>query len=274
MIKVRNRPSEPLALQMIRLEFTADLINARTIFNKMDKKDANYAAVKENLKLLEGKYGIEEVKVEIAKMSTKSKCVYCERITDATDYFHIEHFYPKSRYPEFCFEWTNLFVGCRRCNQNGAKGDLDTLKTPILHPENDFVEKYLAYSEFTGEIEALISSVKFADADRTILVCNLKRERLNNLRITKIINFKLHENGVKDALRIIDKEVIAEKRSAEIVHLFQSLILLKNQANDDQEFAGLFRYLYRNSPIMNAAKDLINKNQAALGLTTPFDWSW
>jgi hypothetical protein len=49
---------------------------------------------------------------------------------------------------------------------------------------------------------------------------------------------------------------------------------LKNQANDDQEFAGLFRYLYRNSPIMNAAKDLINKNQAALGLTTPFDWSW
>jgi uncharacterized protein (TIGR02646 family) len=55
------------------------------------------------------------------------KCAYCENYANATDYPHIEHFYPKSRYPKFCFKWSNLLIACHKCNVS-FKND----KFPIL----------------------------------------------------------------------------------------------------------------------------------------------
>jgi hypothetical protein len=52
------------------------------------------------------------------------RCVYCER-TEAylggDEAFEVEHFRPKSRFPELVCSYPNLYYACRRCN--GHKSD-------------------------------------------------------------------------------------------------------------------------------------------------------
>lgn len=48
---------------------------------------------------------------------THTKCAYCEQIA-AKD---IEHFYPKSDFPQRMFRWDSLLRGCKNCNN--AKRD-------------------------------------------------------------------------------------------------------------------------------------------------------
>ncbi len=48
-------------------------------------------------------------------------CMYCEGDVGVTSYGQIEHFKPKSKYPELCFDYDNLHLACEICNKN--KGD-------------------------------------------------------------------------------------------------------------------------------------------------------
>lgn len=49
-------------------------------------------------------------------------CAYCERDLDlSTGQAIVEHFRPRSRFPDLTFDWLNLIYACRRCND--AKGN-------------------------------------------------------------------------------------------------------------------------------------------------------
>ncbi|MBM3497381.1 MAG: HNH endonuclease [Armatimonadetes bacterium] len=50
------------------------------------------------------------------------KCAYCESQTDGVTWGHIEHYRPRSRFPELTFDWGNLLWACPRCNSE-CKGD-------------------------------------------------------------------------------------------------------------------------------------------------------
>lgn len=50
-----------------------------------------------------------------------SKCAYCESKITHVDHGDIEHVVPKSKVPSLAFEWVNLTLACRICNQR--KGD-------------------------------------------------------------------------------------------------------------------------------------------------------
>lgn len=61
------------------------------------------------------------------------KCAYCESKIGHIDYLHIEHYRPKSKYPELTFQWENFLAACTKCNTN--KGDtfpLDEAESPLL----------------------------------------------------------------------------------------------------------------------------------------------
>lgn len=60
------------------------------------------------------------------------KCAYCELVA-AKD---IEHFYPKSAFPDRTFRWTNLLKGCKNCNH--AKRE----KFPIINGMPVLVDPY------------------------------------------------------------------------------------------------------------------------------------
>ena len=53
-------------------------------------------------------------------------CAYCEKRTRGT----VDHFQPKSKFPELVYEWSNWVMACYECNQ--AKGD--------KWPDNGYVD--------------------------------------------------------------------------------------------------------------------------------------
>lgn len=74
------------------------------------------------------------------------KCCYCEtRINEGPAYMHIDHFKPKSIYPDEVVNWDNLFPACGDCNSE--KTDHDTVKKPILNPCEDDPRQFFYLSQ-------------------------------------------------------------------------------------------------------------------------------
>ncbi len=135
-------------------------------------------------------------------------CAYCERSCEPQDSVgnplnreEIEHFRPRSRFPEQSLEWLNLVYACRRCNQ--AKADSwpgfdDELINRMLAAEDD---RYRPVSEYvspnasadqrtaadffgfdfdTGEIRpaSLLPTIEWSMARRTIRDIDLNDSEL------------------------------------------------------------------------------------------------
>lgn len=79
-------------------------------------------ANKEALNKAERKYNHKQIKTELEKMFS-GKCAYCESHIRHVGYGAIEHFNPKSKFPDLCFSWENLLLACDQCNDKGHKGD-------------------------------------------------------------------------------------------------------------------------------------------------------
>jgi uncharacterized protein (TIGR02646 family) len=90
----------------------------------------------EKKRTAENKYNQKEVKESLKKMFS-GKCAYCESHISHVDYGHIEHFRPKSIFPDLCFAWDNLLLGCAICNGPNFKGsqfpEADTVG-PLVNP--------------------------------------------------------------------------------------------------------------------------------------------
>ena len=84
-------------------------------------------------------------------------CAYCERqcepqsdASNPPNREEIEHFRPRSRFPELSFEWLNLVYACHRCNR--AKDDSwpgfdDEIINQLLSAEDD---RYTPVSEYVS----------------------------------------------------------------------------------------------------------------------------
>lgn len=82
-------------------------------------------------KIIKERYNHQEIK-DALKKETYGKCMYCEGEIGSVAYPHIEHFRPKSLYPELTFEWNNLGLGCPVCNIN--KHDVFNTSVPFINP--------------------------------------------------------------------------------------------------------------------------------------------
>lgn len=69
----------------------------------------------------ENKYKHTQVKTALETMFS-GKCAYCESHITHVDYGDIEHFRPKSKFPNHCFDWNNLLLACGICNGPEFKG--------------------------------------------------------------------------------------------------------------------------------------------------------
>lgn len=84
----------------------------------------------------EGRYRQKDVKAAL-EVAFNDKCAYCESEITSVTYGHIEHYYPKSKYPSKTFSWGNLLLSCPRCNDGEHKGNKFPLKRqggPIVDP--------------------------------------------------------------------------------------------------------------------------------------------
>ena len=150
----------------------------------------------EKVKELTSKYKSEQVSVwnkQQIKLplltSSNNKCAYCECKLQQTDsYCQIEHFHPKSLYPDEVIDWNNLLPSCGRCNS--AKLDHDTIVNPIVNPYKDLPSEHL-----TIEACRLYSKTKIGQTTIDVLdlndirlciprfeLCNKVNENLENIK--------------------------------------------------------------------------------------------
>lgn len=92
-------------------------------------------------------------------------CAYCDGWPlDETGRPSIDHFRPKSRFPELAYAWDNLFHACQRCQEppdgKGARWSED-----LLRPDaSDFsFDRYFRYDVATGRLEP---NPQASDADQ------------------------------------------------------------------------------------------------------------
>ena len=89
-------------------------------------------------------------------------CSYCRRPVGHYGWaWHIEHVFPKSKYPSHAFDLANLTVGCVHCNQwKGARIDKKVVNKvlPIINP----VEDNFRYSDHLHYVQVSTESFTFA----------------------------------------------------------------------------------------------------------------
>lgn len=116
MIQV-TRINKPEILNKKQNEWQAGLDKAISEYQK-----DNSLAKRKKLDIAISKYKHKQVKDSL-KIMFSGKCAYCESHITHIGYGHIEHFRPKSKFPNLCFEWENLMLSCEICNGKQYKGD-------------------------------------------------------------------------------------------------------------------------------------------------------
>lgn len=118
------------------------------------------------------------------------KCAYCE-VQAARD---VEHFYPKSLFPERMYRWDNLLFACKNCNTD--KGDRFNFEggRPLLldpcDPAHDPAD-YFTWDLVTGRPRVTTDPARRPRADETLQVLgNLRDEGLAEARRALVRDFK------------------------------------------------------------------------------------
>ncbi len=114
-----------------------------------------------------------EIKELLNQMATgRNRCMYCED-NEGT---YIEHFYPKSDYPERAFDWKNYLLACSGCNSNYKRNQfpLSQEETPMLiDPTKDNPDEHLTLTPttglFVGRTDRGTDSIEICDLNRQTL---------------------------------------------------------------------------------------------------------
>ena len=167
-----NRTSQPKILSDNSEKWTSELIDQIKINN------GEYSKVSDKYK---NRYNHPEIKQSLKNMYNGC-CCYCEGAVSLVSYGAIEHFKPKSIYPNLSFSWDNLHYCCNICNTTYKRTQWNDL---LLDPSKDDISQYLSFNIQTGEYEAVNGNER---GKETIRITGINRKELVEKRL-KIIVF-------------------------------------------------------------------------------------
>lgn len=160
-----TRSAEPVVLQRNGLRWLTALQSALQNQQQLEQNQNSSATqvkqAKQFVRKAQSKYGNEQIKSALASMF-QDKCAYCESKISVITYGAIEHFRPKSRYPDLTFTWSNLLLACDRCNDAGHKGDqfpVDEDGQPLLIDPTDPQTDPQEHLEFVWDGVARLASI-------------------------------------------------------------------------------------------------------------------
>lgn len=135
MLKV-NRPAEPDCLRDNAPTWNANFIAKRQADPKAKFNWPDRDCCQQTRKTLVG--------------MTRKHCAFCDG-PFVESRKTIEHFKPKSRFPELAFTWGNLFPCCDKCQSS----KLEKFDERLLKPDEDAYEfnRYFLVDYKTGEIQ-------------------------------------------------------------------------------------------------------------------------
>jgi uncharacterized protein (TIGR02646 family) len=152
----------------------------------------------------------------LLKMSF-GKCCFCEtNVNEQSKYMEVEHFHPKSLYPDEVVLWINLLPICKRCN--GKKSNHDTKNQPIVHPVIDNPKEHLKLENYR-----FYGLTELGKCTKDVIDLN-NRQRLVDVRYK--IGTKIGEELDKliDATQDYVKETSIRRRN-KIVSTLENLML-------------------------------------------------
>lgn len=219
MIRItRSEPPIELNEAMVK-KFTEKYMNELEE-KKLDKKQK-----------LSSVWNQKYIKNALNKMS-HYKCAYCETILDSSgNYMEIEHFYPKSLYPDKVVDWDNLLPSCKRCNIN--KGDHDPMKLPIINPSEDEPSKHLKVKLFR-----LIAKDSVGESTIDLLELN-DLEKLLQKRTLVYNQIYISLKEIFDNLPNQAQDINESKFYKKSIKTRNCMVELLKQVQPDKNFSGI-----------------------------------
>ncbi len=136
------------------------------------------------------------------------KCCYCERkVGNGSVDMHVDHFKPKSLYPNEVVSWNNLMPSCPDCNRN--KSNHDTVAEPIVNPCEDDPRKYFYLKDFRYKA---FDTARNSKANITIDVLrlnDLSKKCITRFQVTSEILEKLSNINIfaKENMTVLNTDV-------------------------------------------------------------------
>lgn len=144
---------------------------------------------------------------------SEGKCCFSEcKLVEEGKYLEVEHFYPKSIYPDEVLKWENLLPISSAVNK--AKLNHDTKAEPIINPRFDDPKKHLAFRayRFKGKDEIGNTTVEVLNLNDTNLWVN-KRFEIGNYAVERLeeISKDLEEYDDSTSKTTVKKNKIIRK---------------------------------------------------------------
>lgn len=194
------------------------------------------------------------------KASANEGCPYCGLLRDIEE---LDHFLPKSKYPQFSILTSNLVPSCKTCNQTYKKSTIATsYKEQIIHPYIDsthfFEEKWIDVELDVSEYE----KVRFFpsppelwskdDQERAIF----HFEKFN-LTTRNSIQFHKEYEGIKACIQELRENLLDDITI--ISCIIEPQIILTSNPNDFRRvlYEAVKRELLQPKPISNVHANLI-----------------
>lgn len=171
-----NRPPSPTCLEENGKRWTQEFVERRTEKPKFPFRWRDQACYKR----------IRDSLLEV----TGRRCAYCDGSLGLTSRETVDHFRPKSSYPQFAYAWENLFPCCDLCqSKKGERFEEGLLKTD--EPEYEF-SRYFILNFDTGEIEPAPDATPEdqARAETTCKMLGLNSAERNQARLRALRNFE------------------------------------------------------------------------------------
>lgn len=202
---------------------TMDYLDAKTNLVKKKRTLLTRKARAEELWRNAGKSAaFREIRIKLKKMANGlARCMYCEDSQGDA----IDHFWPRSRYPEQSFEWDNYLLACAHCNSNRKRDQfpVDSAGRPLLiDPTRDDPSAHLVLAPNTGQFAERRGSTK---AGPTIDVFALNaRPELTEGRKNAFVTLQALIIQYADLRRRKRKHDAAELQKAIRQHVFGSVL--------------------------------------------------
>jgi 5-methylcytosine-specific restriction endonuclease McrA len=181
-----------------------------------------------------------------------NKCVYSESMLgEEGKYMEVDHFRPKSIYPQEVVRWGNLLAANKKCNT--TKGDWDTVAEPIINPLIDepkthlFLKGYRFYS-------------KTAMGERTIEQTALN-DRAHFTKKRAAIGFEICET-LEDIWKQIEEDVPGfSKVRGRKKRILQNFKNLCQEGNRKQEYAATVAAVILEDPNFEQLCNFFQQNE-------------
>ena len=186
--------------------------------------------------------------------SSLQKCAFCESKPAESGNIEVEHFAPKSKYPDLAFEWNNFLPACRKCN--GSKDAHDTVECPIINPYETDPEEVFHYRD----IRIAANDNEYKNIGHlTIKVCSLNSVRLMKPRADILVSLHAFSVAIEEAIEDFNQADTDIKRAKRKRKIRESIETIEILANPSEKYSGFCKSYLKNCQPYQMALALIDE---------------